>query len=112
MLHQHWNITRPTGDEYRCDIFEDEVIYNGDQGPIDRQENNKPEDDNILQNPRTPAPSTVESEDETSSENGSATTGELGNTTEESQLAALAESIHINLPEDMTTITREAPVRE
>jgi len=54
----------------------------------------------------------VESEEEASLENGSATTGEPGNTTEESQLVALAESIHINPPEDMTTITREAPVRE
>ncbi len=36
VLHQCWNVTRPTGDDYWCDIFEDEVIYNGDQGHIDR----------------------------------------------------------------------------
>jgi len=61
--HQHWNITRPTRDEYQCNIFKDEVIYDGDQGPIDRQEDN-----DILQNPQTPAPLTNESDSEEESE--------------------------------------------
>ncbi len=103
---QRWNVTRPTGDEYRCNIFEDEVIYDGDQGPIDRQE----DDNSILQNPRTPAPSTIDGSERDTSEQGSATTGEPGDTTEESQLAALAELIHINPPAEMTTVTE--PVRE
>jgi len=108
VLHQRWNITRPTGDEYRCNIFEDEVIHDGDQGPIDGQEDK--ENNSILHNPRTPAPSTTEGSEGDASEPESATTGEPGNTTEESQLAALAESIHINPPETMTTMTE--PVRE
>jgi len=94
-------------DEYWCDIFEDEVIYDGDQGPIDGQE-----DDNILQNPQTPAPSTNDSNSESELEQGSVTTGEPGNTMEESQLAALAESIHINPSAEMTTITTIEPIRE
>ncbi len=106
VFHQHWSVTRPTGDEYRCDIYENEVIRDGDQGPIDGQEEN----DSILQNPRTPAPSTVEDSDGNESEQELVTTGEPGDTTEESQLAALAESIHINPLEEMTTITE--PVRE
>jgi len=97
---------RPAGDEYRCDIFEDKVIYDGDQGPIDGQGDNN----SILQNPRTPAPSTTDGSEENTSEQGSATTGEPGDTMEESQLVALAESIHINPPAEMTTITQ--PVRE
>ncbi len=59
----------------------------------------------ILQNPRTPAPSTTDSSERDMSEQGSATTGEPGDTTEENQLVALAESIHINPPVEMTTIT-------
>ena len=82
------------------------MIRDGDQGPIDGQEEN----DSILQNPRTPAPSTVEDSDGNESEQELVTTGEPGDTTEESQLAALAESIHINPLEEMTTITE--PVRE
>ena len=108
VFHQRWNVTRPTGDEYRCDIFENEVIRDGDQGPIDEQEDG--ENNSILQNPRTPAPSTVDNSEEEESDRESVTTGEPGNTTEESQLAALAESIHIHPPEEMTTITE--PVRE
>ncbi len=96
------------GDEYWCDIFEDEVIYNGDQGPIDRQEDEN--NHNILQNLRTPAPSTTDSSKWDTSEQGSATTGEPRDTTEESQLAALAESIHINPPAEITTIME--PVRK
>src|SRR6266581_2871976 len=106
ILHQHWNITRPTGDEYWCDIFEDEVIYNRDQGPIDRQEDNN----SILQNLRTPAPSTTDSSERDMSEQESATTGEPGDTIEESQLVALAESIHINPPAEMTTTITTEPV--
>jgi len=105
-IQQRWNVTRPTGDEYRCDIFKDEVIHDGDQGPIDGQE----DDNSILQNPRTPTPSTTDGSEENPLEQGSATTGEPGDTTEESQLVALAESIHINPPAEMTTITE--PVRE
>jgi len=94
------------GDKYRCDIFEDEVIYDRDQGPINGQEDE--ENNSILHNPRTPAPSTTDGSENDSSEQGSATMGEPGNTTEESQLAALAESIHINPPAEMTTITEPA----
>ncbi len=94
---------RPAGDEYRCDIFEDEVIHDGDQGPIDGEE--EEESNNILQNPRTPAPSTTDGSKRDTSEQGLATTGEPGDTMEESQLAALAESIHINPPAEMTTMT-------
>ena len=107
-FHQRWNVTRPTGDEYWCDIFEHEVIRDGDQGPIDGQEDE--ENNSILQNLRTPAPSTTEGSKGEESEQDSATTGEPGNTMEESQLAALAESIHINPPAEITTITE--PVRE
>ncbi len=106
--YQHWNVTRPVGDEYQCDIFENEVIYDGDQGPIDGQEDK--ENNNILQNPRTPAPSTTKGSEEDESERNLATTGEPGDTTEECQLAALAESIHINPPAEMATITE--PVHE
>ncbi len=82
------------------------MIYDRDQGPIDGQE----DDNNILQNPRTPAPSTTDGSERDTTEQGSATTREPGDTMEESQLAALAESIHINPPVEMTTITE--PVHE
>jgi len=102
ILHQHWNVTRPTGDEYWCDIFEDEVIRDGDQGPIDGQE--EEENNSILHHLRTLAPSTTEGSEGDISEQESVTTGEPGDTTEESRLVALAESIHINPPAEMTTI--------
>ncbi len=109
VFHQRWNITRPTGDEYQCDIFEDEVIADRDQEPIDGQED---EDNNsILHNPRTPTPSTTEGSEEDESERNSVTTGEPGDAAEESQLAALAESIHINPPAEMTTITEQVHER-
>jgi len=40
------------------------------------------------------------------------TTGEPGDTTEESQLVALAELIHINPPAEMATVTITEPVHE
>jgi len=93
----------PQETNIRCNIFEDEVIYDGDQGPIDGQEEEN--NNSILQNPRTPAPSTTEGSEDRTSEQGLATTGEPGDTTKESQLAALAESIHINPPAEMATMT-------
>ena len=93
-----WDVVRPTGPDYHCDIFEDEVQMAGQVGPIDGQP---------PLNPRTPAPST---EDEEQSERSSKTveSGIPGNTTEEEGLANLAESIHINSPIMATmTETRE-----
>ncbi len=92
-----WNVVRPAGPDYRCDIFEDEVQTTGNVGAIDGQP---------LPTPRTPDPSTTEEEDEPGSERSENTvkSGQPGNTTEEERLANLAESIHINPPE-MATIT-------
>ncbi len=96
-----WNVERPTGPDYRCDIFEDEVQTAGQVGLIDGQ---------LLPTPRTPAPST-EDEEEGRSEgsNNTIESGVPGNTTEEERLADLAESIHINLPV-MTTMTKPVEI--
>jgi len=98
-----WNVIRPAGPDYRCDIFEDEVRIGGSIGPIDGQ---------IPPTPRTPAPSTDSREGDRESEGSEETieSGHPGNTTEEEGLANLAESIHINPPE-MATMT-EAPYME
>ncbi len=95
--NNRWDVVRPTGPDYWCDIFEDEVRTAGQVGPIDREP---------IPNPRTPALSTDDEEDRRSSENseGTAETGAPGNTTKEEGLATLAESIHIN-PPIMTTMT-------
>ncbi len=53
--HNRWNVERPTGLDYRCNIFEDEVQTAGQVGPIDGQP---------LQPPRTLAPSTENEEEE------------------------------------------------
>ena len=99
--NNRWDVERPTGPDYRCDIFEDEVQTAGQVGPIDRQP---------PQTPRTPAPSTDDKGDKGSkNSDNTVESGVPGNTTEEEQLANLAESIHINLPA-MTTMTE--PVRE
>jgi len=97
-----WNIVRPAGPDYRCDIFEDEVQTTRNVGAIDRQ---------LPPAPRTPAPST-DSQEEQGSEQSDDTieSGQPGNTTEEEGLATLAESIHIN-PLEMATMT-EAPRTE
>ncbi len=94
--NNRWDVTRPTGPDYRCDIFEDEVQTAGQVGPIDGQ---------LIPTLRTPAPST-EDEEERRSDNSKDTikSGAPGNTTEEEHLAELAESIHIN-PPAMTTMT-------
>ncbi len=96
-----WEVDRPTGPDYRCDIFEDEVQTAGQVGPLDGP-------------PRTPTPSTDE-EDEAESERTNPTieSGAPGNTTEEEGLANLAESIHINPPmATVTTETREQIINE
>jgi len=90
-----WNVERPIGPDYRCNIFEDEVQMAGQVGPIDRQS---------PLNPRTPAPST-EDDMEVSHSEGTVESGRPGNTTEEEGLAELAKSIHINPP--MATMTGE-----
>ena len=97
-----WNVVRPTGPNYRCNIFEDEVQTARNVGAIDGHP---------LPAPRTPAPST-DSQEEQESEHSEDTieSGQPGNTTEEEGLANLAESIHINSPE-MATMT-EAPRME
>ena len=97
-----WNVVRPAGPDYRCDIFEDEVQTAGNVGVIDGQP---------LPAPRTPDPSTTEEEDEPGSERSEDTveSGQPRNTTEEEGLANLAESIHINPPE-MATITEPVEV--
>ena len=97
-----WDVIRPTGPDYRCDIFEDEVRTAGQVGQIDREP---------ILNPRTPAPSTDDKGDERRSEGSedTAETGAPGNTTEEEGLANLAESIHIN-PPNMATMTEPAEI--
>jgi len=89
--NHRWDVVRPTGPDYRCDIFEDEVQTAGQVGPIDGQH---------IPTPRTPAPSTEDKEEERRSEGSKnmAETGAPGDTTEEERLAGLAESIHINPP--------------
>jgi len=98
-----WNVVRPAGPDYQCDIFEDEVRTGGNIGPVDGQ--NPP-------TPRTPEPSTDSQEEDRESEGSGETieSGHLGNTTEEEGLANLVESIHINTPA-MATMT-EAPYVE
>jgi len=97
-----WDVVGPTGPDYRCDIFEDEVQTAGQVGLINGQH---------VPTPRTPAPSTEDKEGEERSENSGDTveTGAPGNTTEEEGLANLAESIHINPPE-MTTMTEPVEI--
>ena len=78
-----WNVVRPTGPDYRCDIFEDEVQTTGNVGAIDGQPPLAP---------RTPAPSTdSREEDEQGSERSEDTikSGQPRNTTEEEGLANL-----------------------
>ena len=99
-----WNVVRPAGPDYRCDIFEDEVQTTGNVGAIDGQ---------VPPTPRTPAPSTDSREEAQDSEGSEDTieSGHPGNNTEEEELANLAESIHINPPE-MATITEEPYTEE
>ena len=100
-----WNVVRPAGPDYRCDIFEDEVQTSRNLGAIDRHPS---------LTPRTPTPSTDSGEEEegegSKNSKNMVESGQPGNTTEEEGLANLAESIHINPPE-MATIT-EAPRTE
>ncbi len=93
---------RPTGLDYRCDIFEDKVQTAGQVGPINGQP---------VPTPRTPAPSTEDEEEERRSEDSENTveSGAPGNTTKEERLADLAESIHIN-PPAMTTMTEPVEI--
>ena len=103
---QVWNIVRPTGLDYRCDIFKDEVQTAGNIGQIDGQP---------PITPRTLAPSTDSREEEEASENTENTveSGAPRNTTEEERLVDLAESIHINSPRMVTmTETGELIVKE
>ncbi len=90
-----WSVDRPTGPDYRCDIFEDKVQTAGQVGPIDGQP---------LPTPRTPAPSTEDEDEGSERSDNTIESGVPGNTTEEEGLAQLAESIHIN-PPAMTTMT-------
>jgi len=90
-----WDIERPTGPDYRCNIFEDKVQTAGQVGPIDGQ---------LPQTPRTLAPSTEDEEEGSENSDNTIESGVPGNTTEEERLADLAESIHIN-PPAMTTMT-------
>src|SRR6266702_4978975 len=98
-----WNVVRPAGPDYRCDIFEDEVRTGGNVGAIDGH---------VPPSPRTPAPSTDSREEDQESERSAETieSGHPGNTTEEEGLANLAKSIHIDSPA-MATMT-EAPYVE
>ncbi len=95
-----WNVERPTGPDYRCDIFEDEVQTAGQVGPVDGQPS---------QTPRTPAPSTEDEEEGSKGSKNTVESGAPGNTTKEERLADLAESIHIN-PPAMATMTEAAEV--
>ncbi len=99
-----WNVVRPAGPDYRCDIFEDEVQTTGNVGAIDGQP---------PVTPRTPAPSMDSREEQESehSEEDTVESGQPGNTTEEEGLANLAESIHINPPE-MATMTEPPHMEE
>src|SRR6266702_7028258 len=91
---QQWNVVRPTGPNYHCDIFEDEVQTTGQVGPIDGQ---------LPTTPRTPAPSSDSREEEESEHSRETIESRApGNTTKEDRLVELAESIHINPPEMMT----------
>jgi len=95
--NNRWDIVRPTGPDYWCNIFENEVQTAGQVGPIDGQP---------APTPRTPAPSTDDKEEEerrSEDSNNTIESGVPGNTTEEEGLANLAESIHIN-PPAMTTM--------
>ncbi len=97
-----WNVVRPTGPDYCCNIFEDEVQTTGNVGAIDGHPPPAP---------RTPAPSTDSREEQGSEQSDNTVeSGQPGNTTKEEGLANLAESIHINPPE-MATMT-EAPRTE
>ncbi len=97
-----WNVVRPARPDYRCDIFEDEVQTTGNTGAIDGHPPPAP---------RTLAPSTDSREGQGSDQSeDTIESGQPGNTTEEENLANLAESIHINPPE-MATMT-EAPRTE
>ncbi len=100
--NNRWDVVRPAGPDYRCDIFEDEVRTAGQVGPIDGEPN---------PGPRTPTPSTDDEEEGRESENseGTVETGAPGDTTEEERLANLAESIHIN-PPAMTTMTEPTEI--
>src|SRR6266702_3398508 len=62
-----WNVVRPAGPDYHCDIFEDEVQMSGNVGAIDGE---------VPPTPRTPAPSTDSREEE--EEQGSEDTIESG----------------------------------
>ncbi len=98
-----WNVVQPTGSDYRCNIFEDEVQTSRKVGAIDGQP---------PITPRTPAPSTDSQEEEEQGSEQSENTiesGQPGNTTKEEGLANLAESIHINPPE-MTTMTEPVEI--
>ncbi len=98
-----WNIVRPAGPDYCCDIFEDEVRTTGNVGELDGHPPPAP---------RTPAPSTDSQEEQGSEQlENTIESGQLGNTTEEEGLANLAESIHINPPE-MATMTEAPGVEE
>ncbi len=89
--NNRWDIVRPAGPDYQCDIFKDEVQTVGQVGLIDRQP---------APTPRTPVPSTEDEEEGGRSEGSEDTieSGAPGNTTEEERLADLPESIHINPP--------------
>jgi len=89
-----WNVVRPTGPNYWCDIFEDKVQTTGQVRPIDRQP---------IAQPRTLAPSTASEEEANKESKGTIESGAAGNTTEEDRLAELAESIHILPPMAMMT---------
>src|SRR6266702_1953724 len=95
---QRWNVDRPTGPDYRCNIFEDKVQTAGQVGPIDGQP---------LPTPRTLAPSTEDEDKRSERSDDTVESGVPGNTTEEEGLADLAESIHIH-PPAMTTLTEQA----
>ncbi len=100
-----WNVVRPTGPDYQCDIFEDEVQTSGNVGAIDGQ---------VPLTPRTPAPSMdSQEEEERESEQSEDTieSGQPGNTMEEEGLTNLAESIRIN-PPDMATMTEPQHTEE
>jgi len=90
-----WNVERPTGPDYHCNIFEDEVQTAGQVGPIDGQP---------PQTPRTPALSTEDEDKGSEHSDNTIKSRAPGDTTKEDRLADLAESIHIN-PPVMTTMT-------